>query len=142
MGARVLLIEGDDAVRLSVTKALRARGVGVDAFSSAIDALSAVQAGGQWARALIDLNLPGMDGVALAERLLAYLPELEITFAAGGADARVLCRAHALGVVVWKPLGLGPLCERFGTATRRSGVVLRRVNARVAAEAPRRTKTA
>ncbi len=47
MGARVLLIEGDDAVRLSVTKALRARGVGVDAFSSAIDALSAVQAGGQ-----------------------------------------------------------------------------------------------
>jgi len=139
MAARVLLVEADETVRLSVTKALRARGVGVDAYGSAIEALSAVQAGGQWARALLDLNLPELDGVALAERLLAYLPELELTFAAGGADARVLCRAHALGVVVWKPLGLGPLCERFGVATRSSGVVLRRVAARVpVADVPHR----
>ncbi len=130
MAARVLLVEADEGVRLSVTKALRARGVGVDAYGGAIEALSAVQAGGVWARALLDLNHPELDGVTLAERLLAHLPELEITFAAGGADARVLCRAHALGVVVWKPLGLGPLCERFGVATRRSGVVLRRVTAR------------
>lgn len=135
MAARVLLVEADEGVRLSVTKALRARGVGVDAYGSAIEALSAVQAGGFWARALLDLNHPELDGVTLAERLLAHLPELEITFAAGGADARVLCRAHALGVVVWKPLGLGPLCERFGVATRRSGVVLRRVTAR-APESP------
>ena len=49
------------------------------------------------------------------------------TFTTGGTDASVLCRAHALGTVIWKPLGLGPLCERFGTASRRSGVVTRRV---------------
>ncbi len=127
MGARVLLVEGDEVLRTSIVRALRARGVGVDAFASPIDALSAVQAGGVWARGLIDLVLPHMDGAALAERLLQHLPELEVTFTTGGTDASVLCRAHALGTVIWKPLGLGPLCERFGTASRRSGVVTRRV---------------
>lgn len=126
MGARVLLVESDEPLRTSIVRALRARGVGVDAFASPLDALSAVQAGGLWSRALIDLVLPHMDGATLATRLLAYLPELEITFATGGTDAAVLCRAHGLGTVIWKPLGLGPLCERFGTASRRSGVVTRR----------------
>jgi DNA-binding response OmpR family regulator len=125
MGARVLLVESDESLRTSIVRALRARGIGVDAFASPLDALSAVQGGGIWTRALIDLVLPHMDGATLATKLLAYLPELEITFATGGTDASVLCKAHALGTVIWKPLGLGPLCERFGTAARRSGVVQR-----------------
>jgi DNA-binding response OmpR family regulator len=126
MGARVLLVENDESLRAAIVRALRARGIGVDAFATATDALSAVEGGASWRRALIDLVLPDVDGATLAERLMSHLPELEITFATGGTDASVLCRAHALGTVIWKPLGLGPLCERFGTASRRSGVVVRR----------------
>lgn len=126
MRARVLLVENDEALRMSIVRALRARGIGVDAFASPVDALAAVQAGGVWSRALIDLVLPHMDGATLAEKILQHLPEMEVTFATGGTDASVLCRAHALGTVIWKPLGLGPLCERFGTVPRRSGVVARR----------------
>ena|SRR5581483_4557384 len=127
MAARVLLIEEEESLRTSIVRALRARGIGVDAFASADEALAAVQAGGIWSRALIDLVLQGTDGASVAERILQYIPELEITFATGGTDASILCHAHALGTVIWKPLGLGPLCERFGQATRRSGVTLRRV---------------
>jgi hypothetical protein len=57
--------------------------------------------------------------------VLQHVPEIEVTFATGGIDAPTLCKAYALGTVIWKPLGLGPLCERFGTASRRSGVVVR-----------------
>ena len=130
MAGRVLLVEEDEALRTSIVRALRARGIGADAFESPIDALAAVQAGGIWTRALIDLVLPDMDGAALAERILRHLPEMEVTFATGATDAEVLCRAHALGTVIWKPLGLGPLCERFGQASRKSGVTLRRVDRR------------
>jgi two-component system OmpR family response regulator len=135
MAARVLLVEHDDSLRTSILRALRARGIGVDAFPSAKEALAAVEGGAQWGRALIDLVLPEMDGATLAERLLAYLPELEITFATGGTDASILCRAHALGTVIWKPLGLGPLCERFGSVSRHSGVVRRRGATRPVAKA-------
>jgi DNA-binding response OmpR family regulator len=126
MGARVLLVENDESLRAAIVRALRARGIGVDAFATSMDALTAVEGGATWRRALIDLVLPDIDGATLAERLMSHLPELEITFATGGTDASVLCRAHALGTVIWKPLGLGPLCERFGTVPRRSGVVARR----------------
>jgi CheY-like chemotaxis protein len=127
MAARVLLVESDDEIRSSIVRALRARGVGVDAYTSSHDALTAVQNGSQWSRALIDLTLPHMDGATLAQQLLQHLPSLEITFTTAGADAAVLCHAHGLGPVLWKPLGLGPLCERFGTAGRRSGVIHRAV---------------
>lgn len=133
MGARVLLVEADEALRASIIRALRARGIGVDGFATPGDAIAAVEGGGQWTRALIDLVLPEMDGATLAERLKSHLPELDVTFATGGTDAAVLCRAHALGTVIWKPLGLGPLCERFGTNAR-SGVVTRRVNVRAVAK--------
>lgn len=136
MPSRVLLVEEDELLKQSIVRALRARGIGVDAYGSATEALQAAQAGATWGRALIDLSLREMDGATLAERLLAHLPELELTFATGGADARVLCHAHALGVVISKPIGLGPLCERFSSAVRRSGVVARATPRSDAAPAP------
>ncbi len=130
MAARVLLVEHDEALRNSIVRALRARGTGVDAFENALDALAAVRAGGAWTRALIDLALPDSDGASLAEQVLQHLPELEITFATGGIDAAVLCKAHALGTVIWKPIGLGPLCERFGAGEKSSGTFAHRGNRR------------
>jgi DNA-binding response OmpR family regulator len=126
MGARVLLVENDENLRNSIVRALRARGIGVDPFASANEAMAAVEAGGVWTRALIDLALPDMDGATLAERILQHVPEMELTFATGGMDAAVLCKAHGLGTVIWKPLGLGPLCERFSAASRGSGTFERK----------------
>lgn len=126
MASRVLLVEHEEELRQSIVRALRARGIGVDSFETGASALAAVESGGQWSRALIDLALPDMDGATLAEKLQQHLPELELTFATGGTDAKVLCRAHGLGTVIWKPLGLGPLCERFSTQSRGSGTFLRR----------------
>ncbi|MBL8605110.1 MAG: hypothetical protein JNK72_24485 [Myxococcales bacterium] len=126
MASRVLLIESDDVLRGAIVRAMRARGVGVDALEAS-DAIAAVERGAVYERALIDLDLRGTDGVSVAEVLLARLPELEITFAAGGVDAKVLVRAHALGTLVWKPIGFGPLCDRFGMPSRRSSTILKKV---------------
>lgn len=123
MAGRVLLVETEEAMRASIVKALRARGVGVDAFERPSEVMRALERGTVWTRALISLALEESDGATLAARALAHLPELEVTFLTGGVDAEVLCRAHALGTVIWKPVGLGPLCERLTTVARRSGVV-------------------
>jgi DNA-binding NtrC family response regulator len=123
MSGRVLLVESDEALRTNVVKALRARGIGVDAFERPTDVLRAIERGSAWSRALISLALEGMDGATLASHVLAHVPELEVTFLTGGVTAEVLCRAHALGNVIWKPVGLGPLCEVLATTPRRSGVI-------------------
>jgi CheY-like chemotaxis protein len=115
-----LLVEHEEALRTAIVKAFRARGIGVDPFSDALEALRAVESGQVWSRCLIDLSLPSMDGATLAEKILQHIGDMEVTFCTGGIDADVLCKAHALGTVIWKPLGLGPLCERFA-AIHRSG---------------------
>lgn len=136
MGSRVLLVAHEEVLRTNIVRALRARGVGVDPFASAHEALAAIEAGGVWERALIDLGLPDMDGATLAQKALQHLPALEITFATGGMDAEVLCRAHGLGKVIWKPLGLGPLCEQLAAAQRASGTFERRGSRRSSMRMP------
>ena len=128
MSSRVLVVEPNDDLRIPLMRALRARGVGVDAFGSAREVIDALKAGPSWSRALIELTLPGTNGATLAEQVRAHIPEIELCFVTGGESGELLCRAHALGTILWKPLGLGPLCERFISDTRRSGVV-RRVDA-------------
>lgn len=123
--SRVLVVEPLEALRLPLMRALRARGVGVDAFATAGEAVEALKEPATWSRALIELTLPDGDGVALAERVRLHAPEIDVCFVTGGVDGELLCRAHALGTILWKPLGLGPLCERFISDTRRSGVVRR-----------------
>lgn len=123
MSGRVLLVESDESLRTNIVKALRARGIGVDAFERPSEVIRALERGHTWSRALISLSLDEMDGATLAGHALAHVPELEVTFVTGGVDADVLCRAHALGSVIWKPVGLGPLCERLTTVARRSGIV-------------------
>ncbi len=128
MSSRVLVVEPSEELRVPLMRALRARGVGVDAFASAAEVIEALKGAPAWSRALIELTLPDGDGATLAERVRLHSPEIELCFVTGGVDGELLCRAHALGTILWKPLGLGPLCERFISDTRRSGV-MRRVDA-------------
>lgn len=129
MSSRVLVVEPAEDLRGPLMRALRARGVGVDAFGSAAEVSEALREGPTWSRALIELTLPDGDGAALADRVRQHAPDIDVCFMTGGVDGELLCRAHALGTVLWKPLGLGPLCERFISDARRSGVVPRVVAA-------------
>ena len=119
MSSRVLVVEPNEEIRIPLMRALRARGVGVDGFGSAREAIDALKAGPTWSRALIELTLPGSAGATPAERVRAQLPEIAICFVTGGESGELLCRAHVLGTILWKPLGLGPLCERLISDTRR-----------------------
>ncbi|MDB4928821.1 MAG: Two-component system transcriptional regulator [Myxococcaceae bacterium] len=128
MSSRVLVVEPTEALRLPLMRALRARGVGVDAFATAREVLDSIKDAGNWSRALIELTLPDGDGATLATKVRQHAPDIDLCFVTGGADGELLVRAQSLGTILWKPLGLGPLCERFIADTRRSGVV-RRVDA-------------
>jgi len=128
--SRVLVVVPEPSLRENLSRALRARGVGVDACEESTEVYAAVGRGRTWVRAVIALDLAGTDGATLAHDLLQQMPALEITFLTGGTDASVLCRAQAVGTLVWPPFGMGPLCERIAPPVRASGTFARRTTSR------------
>lgn len=74
----ILLVEDQPLIRQSVTDVLNARSHRVSAFDSAEQLLAEVQDIQNWPLAILDISLPGMDGITLAKKLRALHPAMGI----------------------------------------------------------------
>ena len=95
-GVRVLLAEDNTATRELLVEALHCLGHDVEAVADGAAALTA-SAGRAFDVAVLDINLPGIDGVAVARELRARCPSLRI----------VACSAEALPAVRTAALDAG-----------------------------------
>ncbi len=71
------MVDDDDSVRRSLARLLRAAGFGVETFATAEAYLAA--ASPDPACLIIDMHLPGMDGIELQRRLRGRLPVVAIS---------------------------------------------------------------
>lgn len=118
-GARVLLIEDEDDFRSLISSVLEEEGYVVEAFANGADGVAAFEAG-EFDGAVIDVNLPDMDGVDICRRFRAS-PN-------GGGIAVVMCTVRsafepvmdglAAGAddYVVKPFEVDALLRRLGKA--------------------------
>ena len=103
----VLVVEDEPAVREMTIQVLRRAGWTVTAVGSGGEALTLVDTRAQPFDAIVsDVVMPGMSGIALAERVLARQPEIRVVLLSGyTAETLDLERVIALGVrFVPKPL--------------------------------------
>jgi CheY-like chemotaxis protein len=108
--ARILLADDDAAARDLVQRALAVEGHTVICTQDGAEALEQIQSpSAQFDMLIADVQMPGVDGIALAERCLALLPSLRVILISGFADE--LDRAEHLksrvARVVAKPATLG-----------------------------------
>jgi two-component system cell cycle response regulator CpdR len=82
--ARILLAEDDDNMRAFVARALERAGHQVSAVGDG-DAALALASDSDFDLLLADVVMPGIDGIELARRVSALLPELRIMFITGFA---------------------------------------------------------
>lgn len=118
----VLLVEDDRLVLATVARGLREAGYQVEATESAEDAQEWLASGRRPDVALLDMCMPGHDGLWLAQRLrdLDRVPFL--VFSAYG-DAEFVTQAAALGALAYlvKPLDVAQLIPAIETALVRAG---------------------
>jgi DNA-binding response OmpR family regulator len=74
----ILLVEDQPLIRQSVTNVLNARSHSVSAFDSAEQLLNQVDDLQNWPLAILDISLPGMDGITLAKKLRTLNPAMGI----------------------------------------------------------------
>jgi two-component system, cell cycle sensor histidine kinase and response regulator CckA len=85
-GRTVLVVDGDDEVRRSTCRVLEGLGYALVSTTSAEEALSALDGSEEVPDLLVTaLNLPGMGGGELADRLQASFPGLGVLFLSGYA---------------------------------------------------------
>jgi DNA-binding NtrC family response regulator len=83
MSNRILVVEDDDDHRVATCSLLRARRrdvVGADSAEKALGILDTQEVGVM----LIDINLPGMSGIELAEQVAGLSPPIKIVLTSGG----------------------------------------------------------
>lgn len=114
--AKILLAEDDPSMRGFLAAALEKAGHEVEAREDGLDALAAVEASkdGDFDLLLADIVMPGMDGIALAQKATALRPGLKVMFITGFAAVAMGARnpQHDRARVLSKPFHLRDLVDQ------------------------------
>jgi FixJ family two-component response regulator len=98
MRTTVFVVDDDDSLRRALERLLRAEGYTVEGFASAEAYLARAAHEGPGCL-LLDLALPGIDGLALHARLARDAEALPVVFLSGHADIPASVRAMKLGAI-------------------------------------------
>ncbi len=96
--ATIFVIDDDGSVRQGLSRLLRSSGYRTQTFVSA-EAFLSQMPGAHPACIVLNVQLPGLDGLELQERLAVEGPHLPIIFITGHGDIRTTVRAMKMGAV-------------------------------------------
>ena len=122
----VYVVEDDDALRDSLCWLIESAGYRVAAFSSAEHFLAYVEPG-TGACAVLDVRMPGMNGLELQERLIKRQLHVPVIFITGHGDVPMAVHAIKRGAIDFleKPFQDHELLARISGAARSDQGVLK-----------------
>ncbi len=111
-GANVFIVDDDEAIRDSLQVLLEAKGYTVATYPSA-EAFLTVCRPGLAGCGVVDVRMPGMDGLALIERMRAQNVSLPVIIVTGHGDVPLAVRAMKAGATdfVEKPYATDTILE-------------------------------
>jgi DNA-binding NtrC family response regulator len=114
---RILIVDDELVVRDSLGKWFLSEGYAARPVASAREALEAIQAG-EWDLALLDIKMPGMDGMELQARLNDADPGLTVIMMTGYASVETAVQALKRGAYdyITKPVDPDELSHLVGKA--------------------------
>lgn len=94
----VYVVDDDASVRESLSSLIRSAGMAVEVFASPFDFLARDKLG-DLSCVVLDVRMPGLDGLALQERIAALGVEIPIIFITGHGDVPLAVRAMKAGAI-------------------------------------------
>ena len=122
MNPVIHIVDDDQSFRTAVGRLLSVSGYQVALYGSGEEALVHIQDIGPGSCILLDLDMPGLSGLALQERLSQQAPLLPVVFLSGHGDIKASVQAMKAGAVDFleKPLDGGILLEAIGRSLQRA----------------------
>jgi len=121
----VYVVDDDESVRTALTRSLEKRGYSIHTFDSA-GAFLENYSSGHAACLVLDVRMPGMNGLELQEKLVDIHPSLPIIFVTGHGDIPMSVRAMKNGAFEFleKPYSVDALQEHIEQALVKSTSLL------------------
>ena len=118
----VFIVDDDEAVRDSLEALLVAKGHRVDAYASGDEFLAAYRPDFRGC-ALVDLRMPGIDGIGVIERLKARGSKLPVVVVTGHGDVPLAVKAMKAGAIdfIEKPYNNQTILDTVRQALARAG---------------------
>jgi CheY-like chemotaxis protein len=121
-GKHVLYVDDEKAIVSLMKRMLERQGYRVSGYTDPREAVAAVRANpSQFDLVVTDYNMPGLDGLEVAQALKQIRPNLPVVLASGYITEEMRAKAPAAGVseLIYKPNTVDDLCEavaRFANA--------------------------
>ena len=116
-GLRILLVDDDELIRLSIPSMLASLGHRVETAEGGREALERLAAGLEVDLVILDMRMPGLSGSETLPLLLAQRPEQKVLLATGHSDQALehLLAAHPGVACISKPFSLAELREKLAS---------------------------
>lgn len=125
--AKVLLVDDEEDFTLALSRRLEARNLKVKTVNSGEDAIHMVDEQ-SFDVIILDLAMPGMDGLETLQRIKADHPDAEIIMLTGHASVKSSVEAMRIGAedLMEKPVDLAALMEKIEELHKKRVVVLKK----------------
>lgn len=113
-GIKILFVEDEDSVRSFALRALKKKGYEVTGCNCAENALEVLEESKDFDMLITDMVMPGMNGIALAQKVKDMIPDIKIILASGYAEEIVrneLSEDDEFEFLA-KPFSLGDLSQK------------------------------
>jgi two-component system, OmpR family, response regulator len=119
-GMRILVIDDEPRILAFLARGLAADGYTVDTADNGVEALRSVRRNG-YDLVLLDLLLPGVDGLSVLQAINRLRPELPVVIVSARSDLPTKLRGFGLGAIdyVSKPFALDELLARVRVHLRK-----------------------
>ena len=123
--AKVLLVDDEEDFLFTLAERLEARGLEVGAVTSGDQAVIKAE-GEEFDLIVLDLSMPGMDGLETLKQIKARQPEAEIIILTGKASIKNSIEAMNLGAedFMEKPINITELLDKISNAKNKRLLVL------------------
>lgn len=125
INAKVLLVDDEEQFLKALSQRLTGRGMKIEAVNSGEDALRQAK-GKDFDAIVLDLVMPGLDGLEVLKQLRQENPDLQIIMLTGHATVEKSVEAIKQGAVelLEKPVDMDKLLKRIGEAQRQRVILV------------------
>ncbi len=129
MAEKVLLIDDEVEFLENLSERMRVRGMDVSTAQSTDLAVSAVEEG-EFDAIVLDLQMPGMNGIEMLKVIKARRPDMQVILLSGHATLEAGIEAMKLGAMDFmeKPADIASLTEKIKKAQAKKIVLVEKKN--------------